>query len=249
MSRHYFAIMPKLSTIPHKVLNYLGFDVANHKIVSPAQQVVYLGIHINTTTMEYSLPADKLAKLLPTLRKFLEKDRATKVELQSLAVYLSHCSYVVRGGRVFVSRLIELINSLDSSRSVGIINELVRADLQWWLSFVVMFNGRARIIGGPKDEEIYFCTDASLSGFGATWDSDFLLGTWNFPGSQLNEFVLSYHWVDPPCYSMSKKISMFMKCGLVCSHKVGIKLAQQEGGPVYRQHASHVCSQYQQIHK
>lgn len=144
------------------------------------------------------------------LRQFVAKHSATKNELQSLAGYLSHCSYVIRGSRVFVRRLINLINSLSSSRSRCVIDELVRADLEWWLRFSLMFNGKAKIIGGTVDNDMYFCTDASLSGFGGTYDSDFFMGTWKVPPSCLSKFVHSFHWANPPSFAqMVENINVY----------------------------------------
>lgn len=108
----------------------------------------------------------------------MNKDWATKLELQSLAGILSHCSYVVKGGCVFTRRIINLINSLAHDRARGKLSMLVKSDLQWWKSFALMFNGKARIIGSPDIPSVYICTDSSLTGFGGTFGQDFFLGTW-----------------------------------------------------------------------
>lgn len=201
-----------------KLLNYLGFEVAAHKVIPPSQKVIFLGILIDTLTMEYSLPQHKLDNLLPMLRSFLSRDKATKLQLQQLAGYLAHCSYVVRGGRVFVRRLIDLINSLPSSGSVGKISSLVRDDIEWWLSFAKMFNGKAGIIGATIDDQVYLCTDASLTGFGATCHDDFLVGVWGLPHPSLGIFVSTDHWWGPPRYAhVDKDINVLEMWPVVCA--------------------------------
>lgn len=134
------------------------------------------------------------------VESFIDRDHATKHVLQSLAGVLSHCSYVVRGGRVFTRRIINLIKSLTHDRAVGSLNALIKSDLTWWKSFSAMFNGKARIVGPPSHGDLYFCTDASLTGFGATYSNDFLLGTWSTPLVDLQPWVNSVHWTYPPEY-------------------------------------------------
>lgn len=181
-----------------KLLEFLGFNVARHKLILPSQKVLYLGMYIDTINMEYSLPQHKLDKLGPLVDSFMGRDTATKLQLQSLAGVLSHCSYVVRGGRVFTRRITNLIKTLPNDSSLGRISDLMKSDLCWWKSFAVMFNGKARIIGCTPDSEVYFCTDASMSGFGATFGDDFLLGVWGFPDPELYDWASSAHWVHPP---------------------------------------------------
>lgn len=201
-----------------KLLNYVGFEVSYKKIVQPAQRAVYLGIYVDTNTMEYSLPQEKLCKLFPLLKEFETKKSATKVKLQSLAGFLAHCSYVVRGGRAFTRRLIDLIKSLPTGGSVGVINDLVRADLSWWTNFAKMFNGRAKIIGVTPDQQLYFCTDSSMTGFGATFRDDFLLGVWGLPQPPLVDYVRSAHWTSPPIYTkFERNINLLEMWPVLCA--------------------------------
>lgn len=44
------------------------------------------------------------------------------------------------------------------------------------LNFGNMFNGKTKIIGNLPDKEIFFCTDASMTGFGATLISGKIFG-------------------------------------------------------------------------
>lgn len=83
------------------LLRKLGFEVSESKMIRPSQQVTYLGVNINIVSMEYSLPLEKLERLFPMIESFQGRASVTKLELQSLVGYLSHCSYIVRGGRLF----------------------------------------------------------------------------------------------------------------------------------------------------
>lgn len=205
-------------TLLVKILNSLGFRVSVEKMIMPSQKVQYLGMCIDTVNMEYSLPGRKLAKLGPLVDSFIDRHHATKLELQSLAGVLSHCSYAVRGGRVFTRRIINLIKTLPGDRAVGHLNGMIKSDLTWWKSFSVMFNGKAKIIGPPSDGDIFFCTDASLSGFGAVYADDFLLGTWSTPSSDLQFWVDSLHWGQPPEFvSVGTDINELEMWPVLCS--------------------------------
>lgn len=117
------------------LLRKLGFEVSESKLIRSSQTVTYLGINVNTVSMEYSLPLEKLNRLFPMIELFRGRDSATKLELQSLVGYLSHCSFIVKGGRLFTRRLITLICSLPHDRAVGQLGPEVKADLDWWLCF------------------------------------------------------------------------------------------------------------------
>ena len=57
------------------------------------------------------------------------------------------------------------------------LGELAMLDLRWWSSFLISFNGKARMFA--KDCPVVpLVTDASNSGFGAYTDSDFFWGFW-----------------------------------------------------------------------
>lgn len=170
-------------------------------MIHPSQRVQYLGIDIDTVLMEYLLPPDKLARLEPLLSSFQGRELATKLQLQSLAGLLSHCSYVLKGGRVFTCRIIDLINTLPHDKSVGWLDELVKSDLSWWQSFARMFNDKAGIIGSILDPEVHIYTDSSFTSFGRTCGNDFFLGTWKSPPPVLSPWVSSGHWCFPPVFT------------------------------------------------
>lgn len=99
-----------------KLLEFFGFKVSKHKMIPPPQHVVFLDMCIDTRKMQYRLPQYKLDKLAPLIHAFMDRNSASKLELQSIAGVLSHCSYVVRGGWVFIRGLINLIRTLPYHR-------------------------------------------------------------------------------------------------------------------------------------
>ena len=96
-------------------LRFLGFHVSFDKVVGPSKSVVYLGIVIDSERMELRLPEGKLVKLITMLDKYLLCKRISKKELESLGGLLSHCSHVVKGGKIFCRSVYDLYKSLVKS--------------------------------------------------------------------------------------------------------------------------------------
>jgi hypothetical protein len=83
----------------------LGFPIGSHKVEGPATS---LGILINTEVGVLRLPADKLARLQDLIMQWQGKRASTKRDLLSLIGHLSHACRVVKSGRTFLRRMIDL---------------------------------------------------------------------------------------------------------------------------------------------
>ena len=87
----------------------LGIPLAPHKLVGPTTCIVFLGIEIDTITMELRLPQDKLDKLKELLSNWIFLTYCKPEDLESLLGHLNHACSVVKPGRSFISRLIQLL--------------------------------------------------------------------------------------------------------------------------------------------
>lgn len=161
-----------------RLLRDLGFYVSWEKLQTPAQEIRYLGVLINSVTRELRLPMDKLDKLYDQLRQFGDRKYANKHQLLSLAGVLSHCARLVRGGRTFSRRVINLANYPREMNSVICLPDWFKDDLKWWNSFARCFNGKVEFIDRQSPHHIPVYTDSSLSGFGAAFGRDWFLGVW-----------------------------------------------------------------------
>eukprot|EP00111_Clytia_hemisphaerica_P012350 TCONS_00036275-protein len=90
----------------------LGFTISPSKLVPPCQKLVFLGVEIDTVKLTLSLSAKKLAYLKVFLQSFRSKTRTTKRQLQQLAGRLNWACKVVFGGRTFLRRILDLMNTL-----------------------------------------------------------------------------------------------------------------------------------------
>ncbi|VDI58032.1 Hypothetical predicted protein [Mytilus galloprovincialis] len=99
------------------LLRKLGFSISWSKVVDPCQKLVFLGVEIDSTTLELRLPIKKLDELRRELASFQQRKHVSKKQLQSLAGKLNWASSVVHGGRVFLRRIIDSIMQLKHDRA------------------------------------------------------------------------------------------------------------------------------------
>ena len=181
-----------------EILRSLGFHIAWKKVISASQVVRYLGIEFDSIAMELRLPSDKVQKTLDLVCEFKEKACCRKQELQVLAGYLAHASQVVRGGRTFSRRIINLIRFLPDGEKLVHIPQWMKEDLVWWKNFIEIFNGKAKVIQCSLAPSVKIETDSSMSGFGARWDGDWLAGVWSEDKEGESATYLDHHWAKEP---------------------------------------------------
>ena len=90
----------------------LGVPIASHKTEGPATVVTFLGIQIDTCKGELRLPLEKLERLRDLLEEWRDRKGCTRRELESLIGQLNHACKVVRAGRSFLRRMIDLLHAV-----------------------------------------------------------------------------------------------------------------------------------------
>ena len=158
----------------------LGIPVAKDKLVGPANIITYLGIDINAEKQSISLSEDKFAKLLETLKAWQSRKKCTKRELLSLIGQLAFAAKVVKQGRFFLRRLIDLSTKVSSLNHHIDLNSEARADISWWLDLLPEWQGTNKIQAEVTTAaSISLYTDASGSlGMGAVFGSEWLSCKW-----------------------------------------------------------------------
>jgi hypothetical protein len=151
----------------HKLLQLmeeLGLELSPDKSQPPATQMVFLGILINTETMTLSVPQHKIDRALATIKAILHRKALSKKQLQSLLGSLVHLATCVKPGRLFVSRLINLLKQ--DAFPVTVDSEF-QLDLIWWQTFAGQFNGTSLITDNDWSEpDSVLSTDSCLTGCG-----------------------------------------------------------------------------------
>ena len=164
------------------VLQRLGFDINVKKLEPPVQIITFLGIEIDSINSTLSLPGKKLEELSEELAKWQTKNKATKHELQQLIGKLNWGAKVIKGGRTFLRRLIDLMCTLKRKHHHVRLNSSAKADIQWWANYISIFNGTASFIDKPVPSSS-FTTDACLRGGGGAYKADWFYSHWetDFP--------------------------------------------------------------------
>ena len=141
----------------------VGFAVNPHKVVQPTTTLEFLGIVLDTEKMEMRISTERMHDILSELQQWLFKKRATKRQLLSLIGKLMFVCRVVKPGRIFVQRLINL------SKSVSCLHHKIRItsdamfDIQWWLKFLPSWNRKSVFYNAQwiDSDVLHLYTDAS----------------------------------------------------------------------------------------
>ena len=106
------------------------------KIEGPSSTLVFLGIMLDNTKQETSLPQQKLEELKCLIAAWKGRSICTKSELLQLIGKLAHATKVVVAGRTFLRRMIDtamIVKHLD--HHIKLRSEFA-SDLAWWECFL-----------------------------------------------------------------------------------------------------------------
>ena len=145
----------------------------------PTQQIEFLGFMLDSTTMQISLTAEKKDKIAELARRLLERTNITILDLASFIGNLVAADPAVPLGPLHykfleIERnelLTEHIGNYDTKISLS---SRARQDIEWWSNNI--HNLTKPIVLPFPDCEIF--TDASMSGWGATMNSEKIDGNW-----------------------------------------------------------------------
>ena len=163
-----------------KVLN---MPLSLSKLEGPTTQLVFLGIEIDTVAFQLKLPEQKLRRLFTTTRDWITKKCCKKRDLQSLIGQLHDASIIIRPGRTFLRRLLDLLKAAHKYPQEAILrlNLESRSDILWWYTFITSWNGLSIMRALNKSyPEITVTSDASGSwGCGAHWQNLWFQHPWD----------------------------------------------------------------------
>jgi hypothetical protein len=129
--------------------------------------------------MRVQLSPAKLKDLHAEICHTMKLRKITKRTLQSLAGKLNWACKVVYGGRTFLRRLLDTMNSLREQHHLTRITKTLRADLSWWMEFLNTFNSQVDILRQAPAVSHELETDAAVhSGYGAFFAGDWIASWW-----------------------------------------------------------------------
>jgi hypothetical protein len=159
------------------VLEELGISINKVK-AQTGQRVSYLGVEIDSVAMEARLEEKKVADVLREITTVRQMRKVSKRTLQSLAGKLNWVCKVVYGGRTFLRRILDVMNTLRAPHHRVRLTKALQADLDWWLEFFPRFNGKTDLLFQRRSLDIPFSTDASNVGYGGVYGVDWFSGWW-----------------------------------------------------------------------
>ena len=157
-----------------------GLPIEPHKSMGPTTLLTFLGIEIDSHREELRLPPEKIRALKQTLANWQGKKACRKRDLLSLIGSLSHACKVVRPGRIFLRRLIDLSTLAKNPEHFIRLNHDARSDIEWWASFIEDWNGTAilRTLVNIMPEITMIADASGTWGCGAVYGSSWLQLPW-----------------------------------------------------------------------
>ena len=136
------------------------------------------------------LPDKKLNSLKEVLEAWLSRDSCSKRQLLSLIGSLSFAAKVVKPGRMFLRRLINLSTKVSQLHQVVHLDSEAEVDIQWWAQFLSSWNGVEYFQAVTvTSHSLKLYTDSSSHGFGAVYRSHWFSSPWS---SQLIHQDINY---------------------------------------------------------
>ena len=229
---------PEQRAIVTSALQHLGFEVSWRKVTNPDRITTYLGITIDSIKLELSLPMEKVLKLRTLLLSLINRGHASKKELECVGGLVSHCAYIVKGGRTFSRRIFDLSASYSRHSCKIPLSKEILSDFEWWLALCHVFNGRACMIQGVHPSPIV--SDSSFLGFGAWAGQDWLAGFWSHNDIPDDFQTGCSHLAAPPTFDhVPKNINVYELWSVVA--------ALHRWAPSYKNSCLHVITDNMQV--
>ena len=121
------------------------------------------------------------------LLQFAARKRARLRQLQQLAGCLNWACQVVRGGRCYLRRILDVIKPLKLAHHKVVLSESFYADIDWCLQFLPVFNGKCLELHHAPVYDVF--VDASGTGSGFVFDTDWAYCGWRDVERSVNQFL------------------------------------------------------------
>lgn len=163
-----------------RVLAALGMPISKDKLIGPVTRLIYLGIQLDSIAMTASLGSDRLAEIKALLSEWTERKSCTHRELLSLIGKLSFATKVVRPGRIFLRRMLNLAAATHGRPRLAL-NDDFRADLRWWTASFEEWDGVSLLYDQEWAAAPAFnvTTDACETGAGAVCGTAWFTHRWS----------------------------------------------------------------------
>jgi hypothetical protein len=168
-----------------ELVTFLGFELNPKKVEPCTQDIVYLGIQLQTNADGHCdvvarVDETKIATLNTLCLRVSNQVFIKQKDLEWLVGLMSFCSQVIFGSRLFMRAAYSMLYKLKSSklRKLGV-GRWLRDDLEMWPRLLRENNGQAVSVVRRRLHTDFFAVDASLlTGMGGWFDGDFFAVMW-----------------------------------------------------------------------
>ena len=173
-------------TLAISLLESLGFLINYEKSnLTPSQQIVFLGMLVDSASMQFILPQQKAVQIQKECRLLLNTNRPTIRHLSRVLGLLEACRPAVWSAPLHYRQLQTLqINALQRWANYNAPVDLApsaKSDLSWWVTTLQTPQGSPIV---PPIADLTISSDASKQGWGASWGSQRTGGLWSEKESQ-----------------------------------------------------------------
>lgn len=151
-----------------RIIHNAGFDEALDKAIAPCTQMTFLGVQFNTISMTMEVTSARLTEIKQLLQVWRHRKKCRVRDIQSLIGKLQFVAKCVPPGRIFISRLLNLLRGYTKPSHYVTLNAEFRKDIHWWETFIEKYNGVSVIpdMLWSEPDGVFSC-DANLNGCGA----------------------------------------------------------------------------------
>ena len=158
------------------LLRSLGFRISWDKLVDPTQQLVFLGINIDSVNGTLTLDPKKQEEIRANLEKTLQMKRMTRAHLERLCGQLNWAANVIPWGRTQLCPLYTAFSRL-KERGHKILTTNIENELHWWFMCLNQCDKPRPIWRNAATTQL--ATDACPKAGGAFYQSDWTYCNWS----------------------------------------------------------------------
>ena len=172
-------------TLAISLLESLGFLINYEKSnLTPSQQIVFLGVLVDSASMQFILPQQKAVQIQKECR-LLNTNRPTIRHLSRVLGLLEVCRPAIWSAPLHYRQLQTLqINALQRWANYNApvyLTPSAKSDLSWWVTTLQTPQGSPIVL---PIADLTISSDASKQGWGASWGSQRTRGLWSEKESQ-----------------------------------------------------------------
>lgn len=171
-------------------LSSLGFIINfNKSVLDPSTSIKYLGFIFDSVHQTLAIPNERRLRLLSMIAEFAQRRRSLIQEFASIIGSLVSICPAVRYGLLYTKQLerekfLALCSSNNNYSARMNIPKELKTDFDWWIR-ILSDNTQANAIStGNYVREIF--SDASLTGWGASWGLQRAHGWWSAENCHLH---------------------------------------------------------------